>query len=157
MRTHRALDRKNHHHSGFALVLALMLMAFVLLLLLSMTTLVQVETRAANTNLQTLQARESARLALMLAIGELQKHAGPDQRVTARADILGDGNFDPSAKFWTGVWDTTDPTAEPKWLVSGANPDPSVAPTDSMQLVGAGSVGSDTTQHVYAPALKPWA
>ena len=119
-----------------------------------MTTLVQVETRAATTSLQTLQARESARLALMLAIGELQKHAGPDQRVTARAEILGDGNFDPSARFWTGVWDTTDPTAAPTWLVSGVAVDPSNLPTETMQLVGTGSAGSDTTQHVYAPTLE---
>lgn len=153
--THQhALDRKNHDRGGFALVLALMLMAFVLLLLLSMTTLVQVESRVAQGSLQTLQARESARLALMLAIGELQKHAGPDQRVTARADILGDGNFEPSAKFWTGVWDTTDPTAAPRWLVSGSSADPSVAPADPMQLVGTGSAGADPLQHVYAPTLE---
>jgi len=35
---------------GFALVLALSLMAFILLLLLSVTTLVQVETRSANSS-----------------------------------------------------------------------------------------------------------
>ena len=134
-------------------MLALSLMAFVLLLLLSMTTLVQVETRAAENSLQTLQARQSARLALMLAIGELQKHAGADQRVTARADILGDGNFDPAARFWTGVWDTTDPTADPIWLVSGADTAPNNLPADTMQLVGSGSAGADATQHVYAPIL----
>jgi len=139
---------------GFALVLALMLMAFVLLLLLSITTLVQVETRAATINLEQLRARESARLALMLAIGELQQHAGPDQRVTARADILGDGNFAPEAKFWTGVWDTTDPSAAPTWLVSGQNVDPANSPVGQMQLVGAGSAGTDVTQHVYAPQIE---
>jgi hypothetical protein len=140
--------------NGFALVLALMLMAFVLLLLLSITTLVQVETRAATIGLEQLRARESARLALMLAIGELQQHIGPDQRVTARADILGEGNFAPEAKFWTGVWDTTDPSAAPAWLVSGENPTPNQAPAPSLQLVGAGSAGSDSTQHVYAPQIE---
>ncbi len=154
MTPHHTRNSPNNRHGGFALVLALMLMAFVLLLLLSVTTLVQVETRAATTSLQTLQARESARFALMLAIGELQKHAGPDQRVTARAEILGDSNFDPSARFWTGVWDTTDPTAAPTWLVSGVAVDPSNLPTKTMQLVGTGSAGSDTTQHVYAPTLE---
>jgi hypothetical protein len=54
-------------------------------------------------------ARANARLALMLAIGELQNHAGSDQRVTARADILEPA--DPSATApvngrWTGVWRT---------------------------------------------------
>ncbi len=153
MTRRRSQQRLQSHQSGFALVLALMLMAFVLLLLLSITTLVQVETRAANNSLEQLRARESARLALMLAIGELQKHAGPDQRVTARADILGDGNYDPAAKFWTGVWDTTDPTAEPTWLVSGASVNSVNLPTDQMQLVGSGTAGTDPAQHVYAPTL----
>lgn len=139
---------------GFALVLSLVLMAFVLLLLLSVTALVQVESRSADSSLQTLQARESARLALMIAIGELQKHAGPDQRVTARADILGDGDFNPSSRFWTGVWDTADPTAAPTWLVSGVSADPNNLSADLMQLVGAGSAGVDPTQHVYAPTLE---
>ena len=70
-------------------------------------------------------AKEAARLALMMAIGDLQKHAGPDQRVTARAEILGDSNVLPETKNWTGVWDTTDTTAEPHWLVSGNLSDPS--------------------------------
>ena len=128
MKNQRITDRQKTHLNGFALVLALLLMAFVLLLILSMTTLLQVESRAASNSLQILHARENARLALMLAIGQLQKHAGPDQRVTARADILGDGNFDPSCKFWTGVWDSTDPAATPTWLVSGVSVSPRIAP-----------------------------
>jgi hypothetical protein len=128
MKNQRIIDRQKTHLNGFALVLALLLMAFVLLLILSMTTLLQVESRAASNSLQILHARENARLALMLAIGQLQKHAGPDQRVTARADILGDGNFDPSCRFWTGVWDSTDPAATPTWLVSGVSVSPRIAP-----------------------------
>jgi hypothetical protein len=128
MKNQRIIDRQKTHLNGFALVLALLLMAFVLLLILSMTTLLQVESRAASNSLQILHARENARLALMLAIGQLQKHAGPDQRVTARADILGEGNFDPSCKFWTGVWDSTDPSATPTWLVSGISVSPRIAP-----------------------------
>ena len=128
MKNQRIIDRQKTHLKGFALVLALLLMAFVLLLILSMTTLLQVESRAASNSLQILHARENARLALMLAIGQLQKHAGPDQRVTARADILGEGNFDPSCKFWTGVWDSTDPAATPTWLVSGVSVSPRIAP-----------------------------
>ena len=128
MKNQRIIDRQKTHLNGFALVLALLLMAFVLLLILSMTTLLQVESRAASNSLQILHARENARLALMLAIGQLQKHAGPDQRVTARADILGEGNFDPSCRFWTGVWDSTDPAATPTWLVSGVSVSPRIAP-----------------------------
>ena len=46
-------------------------------------------------------AHANARMALMLALGELQKTAGPDQRVTARADILDDDIANPRL---TGAW-----------------------------------------------------
>ncbi|MEM1222774.1 MAG: hypothetical protein AAGH40_08425, partial [Verrucomicrobiota bacterium] len=129
-------------------------MAFLLVLILSITLLAKVETNSGSVSLDRLRAKESARLALMIALGELQKHAGPDQRVTARADILGDGNYDPGAKFWTGVWDTTNPNAPPTWLVSGQTPDPSDSSSRTMQLVGNGSAGTDPTQHVYAPIIE---
>jgi len=122
-----ALKSTDHkRQSGFALVVALSLMAFVLMLILSMSLLVQVETTNASRSLDQLRAKEAARLALMMAMGELQKHAGPDQRVTARAEILGDSNVLPETKLWTGVWDTTDTNAAPIWLVSGKEmPNPS--------------------------------
>ena len=119
-----ARNSQNHHHDAFVLVIALALMAFVLLLILSMATLIEVEAQAASTGLHTLRAHENARLSLMLAIGELQKHVGSDQRVTARADILGDGNFNSAARFWTGVWDTANPT-----LLSYQFDDPATAIT----------------------------
>ncbi len=90
---------------GFALVIALGLMAFVLLLLLSMTTLVQVESRGAQTQMQRLEAEQAALLGLQVALGELQKTAGPDRRVTATASIL-DSSVDGNRQL-VGVWDTS--------------------------------------------------
>ena len=90
---------------GFALVIALSLMAFVLLLLLSITTLVQVESQSSQIQMQQMEAEQAALLGLQLALGELQKTAGPDQRVTATAGITSttaDGN-----KHWVGIWNTT--------------------------------------------------
>jgi hypothetical protein len=128
-------------------------MSFVILMALSLMTLIQIEVRAAKSNLQSLRARESARLALMLAIGQLQKNTADDQRVTARAEILGEGNYYPKTRFWTGVWNTTNPAATPIWLVSAAATDPGKPPIETMPLAGFGSVGADTTHHVHAPVL----
>lgn len=76
-------------------------------------------------------------MALEIAIGELQKYAGHDQRVTARADLLeprpslppifNQGQLytfwnDSRNPFWTGVWNTNfDSISQdyPVWLVSG--------------------------------------
>lgn len=63
-------------------------MAFIVLLLLSLTTLVRVEARSAAQSLDQLAARQNALLGLQIALGELQKHAGPDQRVSAPASTV---------------------------------------------------------------------
>jgi hypothetical protein len=114
---------------GFVLVISLVLMALLLLLMLSMSILLRVESNASSMGVAQLRAREAARFALMLALGDLQKYAGPDQRVTARAEIMGITN---SHRCWTGVWDTTDPASEPVWLVSGTNPRPDVSASPSI-------------------------
>ena len=137
--------------SGFALVVALSLMAFVLMLILSMSLLVQVETTNASRSLDQLRAKEAARLALMMAIGELQKHAGPDQRVTARAEILGD-DLDFENPFWTGVWNTANTGAAPRWLVSWldqtGNP-----PSKRVRVVGNDTVGANAADFVDVPVI----
>ncbi|WP_269522185.1 hypothetical protein [Coraliomargarita parva] len=110
---HPSTPRRN---AGFALVVALSLMAFILLLLLSLTTFVSVESSSAANFRASLEAKQNAELSLMVAVGELQKHAGLDQRVTARSDL----SF-PAAQngYWTGIWDSTDTTLAPAWIVSG--------------------------------------
>jgi len=153
-----ALKSTDHkRQSGFALVVALSLMAFVLMLILSMSLLVQVETTNASRSLDQLRAKEAARLALMMAMGELQKHAGPDQRVTARAEILGD-SVQNGERYWTGVWDTDNPGNPPVWLVSGLKTDPTAPSTESLNLLGASSVDISSTsypeQYVSAPTIK---
>lgn len=142
--------------AGFALVIALSLMAFVLLLMLSMTLLVQVETRGSSIGKAQLQARESVHLALMMAIGDLQKHAGPDQRVTARAEITG-GALAASNPHWTGVWDTTNQNAPPRWMVSWR--DQTNSPTNrTLEILGSGSLDSNApnyqNQRVRAPSIS---
>ena len=162
---------------GFALVIALSLMAFVLLLLLSITTLVQVETQGSQIQLQQMEAEQAALLGLQIALGELQKTAGPDQRVTATAGINAANTAQPHL---LGVWDsfkqpneintpinyTTQKSGDFKqWLSSTATiadksnqAYPTAAPTDPVTLVGSGTlptpvVGDPTTQYVQASTV----
>jgi hypothetical protein len=72
---------------GFALLITITLLAFLVLLLVSLATLTRVETQVADNTQQLSQARQNALMALNIAIGQLQKNAGPDTRVTTRADV----------------------------------------------------------------------
>ncbi|MGE9290145.1 MAG: hypothetical protein ACQKBT_04090, partial [Puniceicoccales bacterium] len=114
--------------NGFALIVSLSLLALVLLLLVSISAMVQIEARSSSNQTERLLTRSNAILALQIALGNLQKAAGPDQRVTGQANLI-DSTLPDSQKNWTGVWDVSDhdslathvaPT-EVVWLVSGAN------------------------------------
>lgn len=108
---------------AFALVLALALLGLIFLVLLSLTTLTQFELRAGQDNHSLKAARDNALLGLTEALGELQRAAGPDRRLTARAEILGEGIAAGGNRYWTGIWDSTQPDGPITWLVSGgANP-----------------------------------
>ncbi|MFA6286513.1 MAG: hypothetical protein WC661_03945 [Opitutaceae bacterium] len=80
-------NRADVRRSGFALLITITLLAFLVLLLVSLASLTRVETQVASNNQQLVQARQNALMALNIALGELQKFTGPDQRTTARADI----------------------------------------------------------------------
>jgi hypothetical protein len=120
---------------GFALLITITLLAFLVLLLVSLASLTRVETQVADNNQKLSGARANAVLALNLALGQLQKFAGPDQRVTARADLTA-GVANPS---YTGVWDATaatpSATAPAVWLVSGNESSP-VANTPATDISG---------------------
>jgi hypothetical protein len=96
---------------GFALVIALGLMSFIVLLLLGITTFVRVESSAAAQSLRLLEARQNALLGGMIAVGELKKQLGPDQRATANAETVSASSPNP---LWLGAFQTMDsanPTA----------------------------------------------
>lgn len=114
---------------GFALVVTLSLMILLTVIAVGLLTLSSVSLRQSSSSLAAAEARQNARLALMLAIGQLQRHAGPDQRITATANIAGKDTGDPlspgespqnansvagvgkgltpvhpGTRHWTGVW-----------------------------------------------------
>ena len=130
---------KIHHHPhsrGFALVATVSMMVLLTLVAIAMLSLSTIEQRSSGggANEADRMARANARMALMMALGELQKAAGPDQRVSATASILG-STTNPYAtgttaadgrKHWVGVWDTSsyspavpDTKTFLRWLVSG--------------------------------------
>ena len=101
--------------AGFALVATVSMMVLLTLICMGMLGLATVEQRSDNIlNQYNQTARANARMALMIALGELQRASGPDQRVTATASLLGhSSNSYTSAttavdgkRHWLGVWDT---------------------------------------------------
>lgn len=166
-RRRRAVVRKRN--GGFALLITITLLAFLVLLLVSLASLTRVETQVA-TNAQKLSlARQNAMLALNLALGNLQKTAGLDQRLTTRADLTSTATL--RQPYLTGVWESVAgvPTLR-SWLVSGnegvnplavtpANaPDPAAAAgADEVFLVGDASVATpqERVKLVLQPLLMP--
>ncbi len=94
---------------GFSLVASVMLVVLFIVVSLSLLSLASLEIKSSRQEWHQATARANARMALMIAIGELQKHTGPDQRVTARAAILEGENSKNSIanRNWMGVWATT--------------------------------------------------
>ena len=156
-----------------------MLMGFLLLLVLSLSSLLRVEIQSASNSVENQQAELNALLGLSLAIGQLQTYAGPDQRITATADILEPGG-NLANPHWVGIWATADSNSIPQslehyssegdkdtlgieaaaktWLVSGNNttrtnflPNSNIA-GESVTLFGAGST-SDSDDYVEAPKV----
>jgi len=87
---------------GFSLIAALMLMPLLALVAVSLLGLSTISIRKSSTQMEMDEARANARLALQLALGELQQHLGPDQRVSADGRLLGDAH-----PHWVSVWSTT--------------------------------------------------
>jgi|CXWL01.1.fsa_nt_gi Tfp pilus assembly protein PilX len=125
--------------SGFALVITLVLLALLVLAVFALSALTKVSSEMARSSVYQTQARQNAQLALDVALGELQRHAGDDTRITGMAGITGiAGNPNASTRYWCGVWrnDGTFVT----WLTSGAVNATSAGP-DTVELISTNTVG----------------
>lgn len=110
--SHRSALKKRHR--GFALVATLVMLSLLMVLSVGMLSLSVVTVRTTDRDRAAQQARANARLALQIALGELQRLAGPDGRVTASSSIVAG---ETGQRHLTGVWDGW------KWDGDGRAPD----------------------------------
>ena len=154
-------------NTGFALVVTLSLMVLLTVIAVGLLSLSAVSLRSSSQGSAQAEARANARLALMLAIGELQKYAGPDRAVTATSEILAASTAAVAKPITTGVWESWwdfNPNASPdyktektsrfrRWLVSSSEME---APSSrdfvmnawtgkTVGLVDTGSLGTGAT------------
>ena len=122
--------------SGFSLVLSLTIMAAMVMMVIVLASFLQVESRLAQGNAGYQRARLNALASARIAIGHLQQTAGPDQRISMRADMFSPevagappaaivtipsaptaaspASFNPNKptaiahqkRYWTGIWAT---------------------------------------------------
>jgi hypothetical protein len=81
-------DDSGKHSSGFALVATLALMILLTMVAVGLLTLSAISLRSSTQGSAQAEARANARLALMIALGELQKEMGPDMRVSAESALF---------------------------------------------------------------------
>lgn len=137
---------------GFALISTLMLMILLAIICVGILGLSAVAVRNSSHEQAQAEAQANARMALMVALGSLQTHLGPDARVSARAETLGK---DPRVganvaaetpeAWWVGVShsDGTTPLSGSKdivWLLSGADGGPESALSNPVKMIGEGSL-----------------
>jgi hypothetical protein len=80
--------RSERMHDGFALVVTLSLMILLTIIAVGLLSLSAISLRGSSQGMAQAEARANARLALMIAIGELQKEMGPDMRVSAESAVF---------------------------------------------------------------------
>jgi hypothetical protein len=144
---------------GFALVVTLSLMILLTVVAIGLLSLSSISLRSSSAEAAQQTARQNARLGLMLALGELQVHLGPDTRTTARAETLAMDDRvaatvapnSPQA-WWVGVSDSdrskTLGTSDPRsviWLLSGLSGNTPGAQlsgnlNEPVDMIGSGSL-----------------
>ena len=131
--TGSSLNSQNRRKKGFALILTLALISFVFLLVITLVNQVRMEFSFTESRQNQILAKAHARMGMMIAIGEIQKHLGPDTRVSATADIYDERlSFSENSssvdlnedgvvntiplgqRMWTGVWKNRGGWAETK-------------------------------------------
>jgi len=93
----------NQKKRGFALVLALALLSLVFLLVVSLVNLVSNDLSLVEARKEKILAQAHARMGMRIAIGEIQKHLGPDMRISGTADLL-DERIESGSQYVTNTF-----------------------------------------------------
>ena len=155
------------------MVITLSLMILLTVIAVGLLTLSSISLRATSQGEAMATARSNARLALMLALGDLQNVAGTDRAITAPAAII--DKKKPSGI--TGVWSPWDAGSSTtprdkaardgkfkQWLVSTSDGKPADNPTsppqavfgvpNSVTLLGKGSLGNLDDQRIHLATTR---
>lgn len=152
--THRKKPILSHDAKpGFTLIITISLLVLLTLVAIGLLSLSSITLRNAGRGDAAQVARANARMALLMAIGQLQREMGPDSRISAPHDA---GTPAGASPRWIGVYEAwkspvngatplTPASRVPNfrtWLVSGAT-GATVPTTPMVQLVGARSLGAN--------------
>jgi hypothetical protein len=137
---------------GFALVVTLSLMILLTVIAVGLLSLSSISLRSSASGSAQQQAQSNARLAMMLALNELQSGLGPDQRISASGGQQLAAGDKSGTNHWTGIYNSWPATSEKRpsptfrrWLISGdeslvtnpAAPKNATPPAKKIALVAA--------------------
>ena len=91
---------------GFALIATISVLLLLTLVAVAFLSLSAITVQTSRSEWAQEEARANARLALMIALGELQRDLGPDKRIAVNASLL---DTDPESLDIDGV-------AQPHWM-----------------------------------------
>ncbi|MFC5051411.1 hypothetical protein ACFPK9_12425 [Rubritalea spongiae] len=103
--------QQNIKSKGFALIATISVLSLMVMIAIGMLSLSAVTVRTSAREIPMHEAKANARMALMIALGELQETAGLDQRITADGSILGQASGGSSGSavsspYALGVWES---------------------------------------------------
>jgi type II secretory pathway pseudopilin PulG len=104
MNNNYILSTERSIEGGFALVATLALLILLSVIAVALLSLSAISLRSGSRSQARIEAQANARMALILAVGELQKQLGPDQRISAPGAITAPSGVRHS--HYTGVWDS---------------------------------------------------
>ena len=95
----KTLNKSQQQPRGFALICSISIASLLVLVALAILSLSVIETKLTQQEKALKEAQANARMALMMAIGQLQDLSGQDTRVSASSRLISENNV-----ATTGVW-----------------------------------------------------